>query len=186
MNFEKIKMQKFLKLAPTCCPTVTVQSKQLLLCGTAKCLMDPHGNFSISPLLRFSASPLLRHTPSPEALAPAYGIWLQLPGPGFSPWALAPTPRPWLQPLGLGSSPQASRAKKWRKFVVKCPKRERRKEEIWLFSYGHFKCHNESVLNLTHKTCSSVSLTATRGAPLYPWVHVWVLDTTHCINKGRI
>ena len=35
MNFEKIKMQKFLKLAPTCCPTVTVQSKQLLLCGTA-------------------------------------------------------------------------------------------------------------------------------------------------------
>ena len=95
-----------------------------------RCLMDPHGNFSISPLLRFSASPLLRHTPSPEALAPAYGIWLQLPGPGFSPWALAPTPRPWLQPLGLGSSPQASRAKKWRKFVVKCPKRERRKEEI--------------------------------------------------------
>ena len=32
----KIKRQKFLKLAPTYCPTVTVQSKQLLLCGTAK------------------------------------------------------------------------------------------------------------------------------------------------------
>ena len=35
INFGKIKMQKFLNLAPTC-PTVTVQSKQLLLCGTAK------------------------------------------------------------------------------------------------------------------------------------------------------
>ena len=27
VNFEKIKMQKFIKLAPTCCPTVTVQLK---------------------------------------------------------------------------------------------------------------------------------------------------------------
>ena len=39
-------MQKFIKLAPTCCLTETVQSKQLSLCGTAKWVLSfPNSQF---------------------------------------------------------------------------------------------------------------------------------------------
>ena len=37
MNFEKIKTLKLVIFALLCCPTVTVQSKQLLHIGTPKC-----------------------------------------------------------------------------------------------------------------------------------------------------
>ena len=41
MNFEKIKTLKLVIFALLCCPTVTVQSKQLLHIGTPKCHADP-------------------------------------------------------------------------------------------------------------------------------------------------
>ena len=40
MNFKKVKTQKLLKLALLYCPTVMVQSKQLLHIGTPKSCMQ--------------------------------------------------------------------------------------------------------------------------------------------------
>ena len=76
MNFKKVKMQKLLKLALLYCPTVMVQSKQLLHIGTPKC--GAQRNFaSQKSLLRAWRLPWRLGAMAPN-LEPRRQFWRQI------------------------------------------------------------------------------------------------------------